>query len=98
MDFLIQTGIMFLGSLFPLWLRAVKKTWGSNTWDLFTFIIQNRVRFVLCFVGVLLVSTILSVDAVGIREIFSSLGWKIGGNAFSGFAVSSFVLLKEKAE
>ena len=96
--FLLQTLVMLLGSLVPIWLRAVLKAGEDFSPD--RFVAENRWRIALCFAGVLVLSPILSLDAIGLEQILQLAGMpaQIASSAVIGFAVSSFVMAKGKSK
>lgn len=96
MDFLMQTGLMLLGAIVPLWLRAVTH---ARNFDAAKFVFENRGRFVLAAIGVLVVSTLKMFDAGGLQSLFEAAGLpvRVGSNAVIGFGIASFVLIRKKS-
>lgn len=89
---------MLLGSLVPIWLRAV-----VNSGDRFAFRIfvgENAGRILLAVTGVFVISPILSLDAVGLNQILALAGLpaKVASAAVVGFAISAFVMSKAKSK
>lgn len=96
--FLICTGVMCLGAMFLLWIRAVFAARSDRGFDSRKFLIENRDRLVLILVGVVIVSALMIVDAAGIATLLEMAGLpiKIGSHGVLGAAIAALVLVVPK--
>lgn len=96
MAFLSQIGLMFLGVLAVIWLRAVWNAKAADSaWDWEFFLLSNTPRFVLAFIGVLILGTAAYNDAAGVQSTLEKFGAGIQLTAgfASGAVIASFVLI-----
>jgi hypothetical protein len=96
MNFAAQMGMMLLGGLFVIWLRAVLSVKASgDTWDWHAFVAENSPRFFLAIIGVVIVGTAAYFDAGGVQSVLDKFGIGIQGAVGFGLGatLSAFVLI-----
>lgn len=96
MAFVYQLGLMFLGVLFVIWLRAAWSVRSAaDVWDWHYFINSNAARFVLSFAGVLILGTAAFFDAAGVQSTIEKFGTgiQLGAGFGSGAVIAAFLLI-----
>lgn len=96
MTFLSQMGLMFLGVLAVIWVRTVWAAKATETeWDWRQFLFSNGAKFVLSFVGVLILGTAAYNDAAGVQSWLEALGTSVQLGVGFGFGtvIGAFVLI-----
>jgi hypothetical protein len=96
--FAIQFIAMLVGSVLPIWFRAIVQV-GSGNFSFRVFWLGNQARFALSAIGVLLFGLLLVFDAGSISTILKAYGLsaEIAAPSVVGFAIASFVLAKSSA-
>jgi hypothetical protein len=97
--YLLLLATMFLGAVLFIWFRAVWQV-GWNRMDAVVFYQENRTRFVLCLVGVLLISLIYTLDETGLIELLQKqgLGLFTASKLSIGFGVGGVSLIARKSK
>lgn len=91
-DYLLQLLFMVLGATLPILFRALYHA--GSRFSLVTFLVENRIRFYIEFVAMLVIQTLLFFEGEAIIEALKSFGVIVPlfSSSALGFGISVLVI------